>query len=107
MVYVTEPVSVFFELNSSELTDLEKVHLREAVRRIKANGGSLKFNLRGGADAGTGTPGRNEELSRARADAVISYLKELGLDSDRFSVTTSVGNDEDPELDRCVIIEKQ
>ena len=35
------------------------------------------------------------------------YLKELGITSDRFSVSTTIGDDQDAELDRCVIIEKQ
>ena len=107
VIYVSDPIAVFFVKGSSKLTDLEKVHLREAVRRIKAKGEGLKFTLRGSADAGTGTPEINEKLSRERAEAVISYLKELGITSDRFSVSTTIGDDQDAELDRCVIIEKQ
>ena len=78
-----------------------------AVRRLKAKGDGVRFTLCGSADAGTGSAGHNAELSRKRANAVIAYLNELGIDSDRFSVSTQLGNDADPELDRCVIIEKQ
>ena len=101
-----EPVTVFFAKDSYKLTDLEKTHLRNAVRHLKAKGESVRFTLCGSADAGTGSAEHNAELSRKRADAVIAYLKELGIDSDRFTVNTQIGNDADPELDRCVTIEK-
>lgn len=97
---------VFFELNSSELTDLEKVHVRDIVRRVNAEDPSVKFSIRGKADAGTGTVARNAELSQQRVENVIAYMKELGVDPDRFTVNTGVGFDSDSELDRCVIIEK-
>ncbi len=97
---------VFFELNNSELTDLEKVHVRDIVRRINAEDPSVKFSIRGNADAGTGTVARNAELSQQRVDNVIAYMKELGVDPDRFTVNTGLGFDRDSELDRCVIIEK-
>lgn len=97
---------VFFELNSSELTDLEKVHVRDIVRRVNAEDSGAKFSIRGKADAGTGTAARNAELSKQRVENVISYMKELGVDPDRFTVDTGVGFDTDSELDRCVIIEK-
>ena len=97
---------VFFELNNSELTDLEKVHVRDIVRRINAEDPYVKFSIRGNADAGTGTVARNAELSQQRVDNVIAYMKELGVDPDRFTVNTGLGFDRDSELDRCVIIEK-
>ena len=83
------------------------MHVRDAVRRIKAKGDGAKFTLCGKADSGTGTPERNAELCRERAEAILSYLKELGVSSDKFSVGYNIGEDTDPELDRCVIIEKQ
>ena len=106
-VCTPEPIAVFFAKDSYKLTDLEKTHLRDAVRRLKAKGDGVRFTLCGSADAGTGSAEHNAELSRKRANAVIAYLNELGIDSDRFSVSTQLGNDADPELDRCVIIEKQ
>ena len=107
VIYLPEPIAIFFEKDSSELTDLEKVHVRDAVRRIKAKGDGAKFTLCGKADSGTGTPERNAELCRERAEAILSYLKELGVSSDKFTVGYNIGEDTDPELDRCVIIEKQ
>ena len=107
VVCKSEPIAIFFAKDSYKLTDLEKAHLRDAVRRLKEKGDGLRFTLCGSADAGTGTAAHNAELSRKRADAVIAYLNELGIGSDSFTVSTQLGNDADPELDRCVMIEKQ
>ena len=79
-----------------------------AAKDILAAGGKVRFTLSGNADKGTGTPTRNEFLARERANTVMSLMQEMGVDTDNFSINYGVEDIFDtPELNRCVIIEKQ
>jgi outer membrane protein OmpA-like peptidoglycan-associated protein len=79
---------VFFKFNKAELTPEAKTVLAEVVR----NAGTAKASK----IVGTGYAGRagnsayNEQLSKRRVDAVVSYLLESGIETSKI-VTASHG----------------
>ncbi|HUE44848.1 MAG TPA: OmpA family protein, partial [Aestuariivirgaceae bacterium] len=77
---------VNFELNSDELSELAKANLREFSRALDdPRLGSASFSIEGHTDA-TGPESYNLELSERRADAVVAFLREQGVDASRFVV---------------------
>ena len=106
--YFESPIVAFFEIGKYVLSNSEKERVKMAAKDILANGGKVKFTLSGNADKGTGTPTRNEFLARERANTVMNLMHEMGVDTDNFSINYGVEDIFDtPELNRCVIIEKQ
>lgn len=101
------PITLFFEINSTELNVTERQHLRFYVENILNLDPERKFYLTGSADAGTGTQAINEKLSMGRVQKVIEILKnEYGVSDDRLILKGTKITDEapDPRLDRSVII---
>lgn len=101
------PITLFFEINSTELNVTERQHLRFYVENILNLDPDRKFYLTGSADAGTGTQSINEKLSKGRVEKVIEILKnEYGVSDDRLILKGTKITDEapDPRLDRSVII---
>ncbi len=106
--YFDEPVIAYFTIGKSVLSATEVEHVKAAARRILAAGEKVKFTLAGHADSGTGSQARNEQLAKERVQTVYNLMKEMGVDAELFTVTSSV---EDvfstPEFNRCVIVDKQ
>lgn len=101
------PITLFFEINSTELNVTERQHLRFYVENILNLDPERKFYLTGSADKGTGTQTINEKLSQGRVEKVIDILKnEYGVSEDRLILKGTKITDEasDPRLDRSVII---
>lgn len=99
---------VKFAINSSKLTEEARVQLdilAESLKHLDPNG---SYTVTGYADAATGTPAINERLSEARAEAVASYLRSLGISAKAFRVEHKGGVDNlfynNPALSRCVIV---
>ena len=106
--YFDEPFIAYFTIGKSVLSASEVEHVKAAARKILAGGNKVRFTLAGHADSGTGSQARNEQLARERVQTVYNLMKEMGVDPALFTVTSSV---EDifstPELNRCVIVDKQ
>lgn len=103
-----QPVIAYFTIGKSVLSATETEHVKAAARNILATGGKVKFTLAGHADTGTGSEARNAKLAAERAQTVYNLMKEMGVDSGLFTVSSSVEDIFDtPEFNRCVIIEKQ
>lgn len=101
------PITLFFEINSTELNFTERQHLKFYVENILNLDPERKFYLTGSADKGTGTQSINEKLSQGRVEKVIDILKtEYGISEDRLILKGTKITDEapDPRLDRSVII---
>ena len=103
-----QPVIAYFTIGKSVLSATEIEHVKAAARDILASGNKVKFTLAGHADTGTGSEARNEKLAAERAQTVYNLMKEMGVDAEMFTVTSSAEDIFDtPEFNRCVIIEKQ
>lgn len=89
--YVDEPViekkfiieNIFFETNSSVLTDQSIPALDELVQHL-ANHHELSIKISGHTD-NIGDDNFNLSLSSSRAESVVNYLVENGIDSNRLS----------------------
>lgn len=79
--------SVYFDLDSSKLSDLAKTELQVVADKIKKVQPE-SIVLFGHADA-SGTETYNDKLSAKRADAVNMYLKELGVNTDVFTIKSA------------------
>ena len=101
------PITLYYEINSTELNVTERQHLKFYVENILSRDPDRVFHLTGSADAGTGTQSINERLSQGRVENVIKILKEeYGIAADRLVIQGTKITDEapDPKLDRSVII---
>lgn len=75
---------VTFDLNSDKLTEEAKVNLQEFARALRDSRLSrIDFDIEGHTDA-RGAEAHNMSLSRRRAEAVVSYLESLGVDTGRI-----------------------
>jgi len=92
---LTKPVSVNFASGSAELSKRAQKTLDDEMAPFIENNGSAYFEISGNTDS-VGTRDANLRLSRARAEAVVSYLvKQWEFDRTRFKV---VGNGPDTPL---------
>lgn len=94
---VEEPapvVTVYYNINSSELQSKDRVVLRAVAKAIKANEGK-KYVITGYADSETGTAAFNAKLRKARAERVYDALVSYGVNPDQLEQKTS-----DAKLDR-------
>lgn len=102
------PITLFFEINKTELNVTERAHLDYYVKNILEKDPNRVFYLTGTADEGTGTQSINERLSMGRVKEVIRILKEdYNITPDRLVLKAAeiVNTNKDPRLDRSVIIE--
>lgn len=101
------PRSVFFTIGSSKVSSQELVNLGFLADQIKEYP-ELKFRVVGYADSATGSPEKNKELSRKRAQSVVDALVgTYNIERNRMS-TDAVGGVEKfdkPYLNRMVLIE--
>lgn len=92
---LTKPASVYFGVGSAELDRNAKRILDDQVAPLVQNMGNSYISVEGNTDR-TGNAGKNRELSRQRAQAVVDYLvSAYSFDADRFRV---LGNGPDKPL---------
>jgi OOP family OmpA-OmpF porin len=83
--FVTTPVSVFFNINRTDIASQKDLVNVEAVAKY-AKENNCKLNVTGYADSATGTPEINQRLSEGRANTVADELVKMGVD--RSNITT-------------------
>ena len=104
-----QPITVYFNIGSSVLDELELQHLdfyaRNIIEKVNADPG-VSIVVMGSADSNTGTAKRNKHLSEARGKYIVNLLSEkYGIDADRVIVRSEVvAAKAKPEMDRAVII---
>jgi outer membrane protein OmpA-like peptidoglycan-associated protein len=84
-IEINEPVvlnNIYFELDKAELLPASYNELNRLVGFLQKNL-QMKIKIAGHTDS-TGTAEYNKNLSRARAKAVVEYLKANGIDSTRL-----------------------
>lgn len=109
---VVEPIrrDVFFALNSTKVTDVEMVKIKEVADYLKANP-KAKVSVSAHADKGTGTASINKRISEKRAKVVTEYLiNKFGISADRIT-SESFGDMEQPFAENsmnrvCICIAK-
>lgn len=80
------PMTVTFALNSSKVEDRQMANIENVGLFLKDNP-DIKISVVGYADAETGTPEYNKELSVERAQTVADILKgKYGISEDRLTV---------------------
>jgi outer membrane protein OmpA-like peptidoglycan-associated protein len=105
---IVAPVMIIFDLNKSVLRKDMRINLKFFAEQVKAHSNGVTYKITGYADKETGTPERNQELSRQRADAVYNCLvNEFGFPASQLKVDYKggVGNMyyNDPRLSRATI----
>jgi len=88
---LTKTVSVYFPTGSSTLDENAKAVLETQVVELAATFGNAYMRIAGNTDA-VGSRDANVRLSRARADAVTTFLVSKGFERNKFEV---VGNGPD------------
>ena len=109
---VVEPIrrDVFFALNSTKVTDVEMVKIKEVADYLKANPKAI-VSVSAHADKGTGTASINKRISEKRAKVVSDYLiNKFGISADRIT-SESFGDVEQPFAENsmnrvCICIAK-
>ncbi|SFG66998.1 OmpA family protein [Prevotella sp. KH2C16] len=91
--FVTTPVSVFFNLNKTNIASQKDLVNVEAVAKYaKENNSKLMVN--GYADSATGKPDHNQWLSEQRAATVADELVKMGVSRDNITTKGNGGVDE-------------
>lgn len=107
-VFTPVTISSFFGIGNAQPTQKEIINLKAVADAIKSQP-KAKFNVTGYADAGTGTPQRNMQLSQMRADNVANVLvNTYGVNRSQLVVKGMGGinkHPNDPALDRVVVID--
>lgn len=103
---------VTFAINSSKLTNKDRVNLGKIAEALKETDDKVVLLLTGYADQGTGSAKVNERLSRERAQAVYDCLvKEFGVKPEKLATDFKGGVDnmfyDDAVLSRSVIVSLQ
>ncbi|MCD8260426.1 MAG: OmpA family protein [Bacteroides sp.] len=100
------PRIVFFNLDSSVLSDKDKMNIEFVAEEMKSNS-NLRYKLTGYADSYTGNPTYNQGLSERRANAVADELVSKGVDRSRLDISGEGGVAlyQKPYLNRQVLIE--
>ena len=83
--------TVYFAFDSSELDAAARAAIEEAVECFRGRGADGSLLLTGACDP-RGTEEYNLALGERRADAVRTYMRSLGADTSRISIT-SVGEE--------------
>lgn len=98
---------IFFNIGTADITAKSRANLSFLADAIKNTTGV--YSVTGYADKGTGSAGRNMELSKMRAEAARDCLvNEFGVPADRLAIDYKGGVDDifynDPRCSRCVIV---
>lgn len=87
---------IFFNINSSKVTNAEMVKVQDIADYLKAHP-KAKVTITGHADKNTGNPTINMRISEKRTKSVADLLiKKYGIAADRI-ITESVGDTEQPK----------
>lgn len=89
-VPVGPPVFVFFRLAGTHVTDSPQILAINAAADL-AVARNLRVRITGSADSATGTPGKNEEIAKARAEHVASLMEKRGVPRERMEVLSEGG----------------
>ena len=89
-VPVGPPVFVFFRLAGTHVTDSPQILGINAAADL-AVARNLKVRITGSADSATGTPGKNEEIAKARAEHVATLMEKRGVPGERMEVLSEGG----------------
>lgn len=73
-----------FELGSAELTPGARRQADIFAKVLRENPGAASFAIEGHTDT-VGTPAQNQELSRRRAESVVSYLVGQGVPASKLA----------------------
>lgn len=79
------PTTVRFTINSSKIADDQMANLENIATYLKDNK-DVRISITGYADADTGTPEYNMELSEKRAESVKEVLVKYGVEESRLVV---------------------
>jgi outer membrane protein OmpA-like peptidoglycan-associated protein/opacity protein-like surface antigen len=91
--FVTTPVSVFFNLNKTNIASKKDLVNVEAVAKY-AKENDRKLVVNGYADSATGKPDHNQWLSEKRAETVANELVNMGVSRDNITTKGNGGVDE-------------
>lgn len=95
---------VYFNLNDTQLTEQEKIHLMEYIERVKLSE-EYSLSLVGEASA-DGTPDANQKLSEGRLASVTDFLNANGISSANIQTKAAIGDSQqgfDPKYRRVTI----
>jgi len=84
------PVFVFFRIAGTHVTDSPQILGINAAADL-AVARNLRVRITGAADSATGTPGKNEEIAKARAEHVASLMEKRGVPRERMEVLSEGG----------------
>lgn len=103
------PMTIFFEIGKTVLSEKELSHLDYYATRILSEmteESKVEVTVMGSADSNTGTPNRNKHLSEARGKYVMDLLtSKYGINPDCLVIKSEVVKaTAKPEMSRSVII---
>ena len=88
--FITTPISVFFNINRTELARLKDLVNVRALAKYAVENNS-RMLVTGYADSATGTPAINQRLSEARAKRLVDELVKMGVNRSNISVAAGGG----------------
>ena len=91
--FVTTPVSVFFNINKTNIASKKDLVNVEAIAKYAKDNNS-KLMVNGYADSATGKPDHNQWLSEQRAATVADELVKMGVSRDNITTKGNGGVDE-------------
>lgn len=99
----TMEMSVYYAINSSELSMHEKAHMDIYLRLISLNDPNYMhiYKVIGTADAGTGDRAVNERLCQRRAETIKNVLIENGIDPENITTDIEVVETGDAQMARA------
>lgn len=99
----TMEMTVYYAINSAELSSHEKAHMNTYLRLITLNDPNYMhiYKVVGTADAGTGAREVNESLCRRRAETIKNVLIESGVDPENITTEIEVIETGDAQMARA------
>lgn len=103
-----QPLSIFFRLGDSEITDRNVPNLKFLADAMKADKSERVFVIVGYADKQTGSPEVNMELSKKRAEGIYNLLIKEGVDAKKLKAEWKGDTEQPfegrPYMNRVVVI---
>ena len=91
--FITTPVSVFFDINKTNVaSQYDLVNVKAVAKYAVDNNSNLL--VKGYADSATGSVERNQWLSEQRAETVKGHLIEMGVNGDKIATQGCGGVDD-------------
>ena len=99
----TMQMTVYYAINSSELSPYERAHMETYLKLIGLNDPNYthKYKVVGTADAATGSKEINERLCHRRAEAIRDVLINNGVDPENIITEIEVVQEGDAQLSRA------